>query len=162
MSSKKNIKPFKVSSQNKSKVEINKENRFRENLSSVLSALNLIPGILFTSVNIIKSNKQGLVPVAIFAKALINNRPRSIEPHIATRFDDRSRSFLSEFVKIFLQTYDRTSNIDKVLVLLTFIDIITNEIPNIIREANKIKYIEPSKIFAKLIINAREVGKDYT
>ena len=47
------------------------------------------------------------------------------------------------------------------MMALAFIDIIANEIPNIIKEADKAKYIDTPKIFGKLIQNAKEVEKEY-
>lgn len=165
------VKPFKQESKKKKTPEKTPEKTLSQALTEkkrdetktiVLQTLNIIPHILFVIVNIVKDKKYAIVPTASFIKNFVDNNLKDItEVSENKSLVEKSKKFLIKFADLFLIAYSKTPLIDKGLIFLAFIDIVTNEIPNILKNANAIKYVEPSKIFTKILMGAKDIDKEY-
>ena len=128
----------------------------------LLHTLNIIPHLLFVIVNIVKDKKYAIIPTVSFIKNFIENNYHVIKNDSSNPgLVEKSKKFVTKFAEVFLIAYSKTALIDKGLILIAFIDILTNEIPNILPQANNIKYVEPTKIFTRILINAKEIDKEY-
>lgn len=127
----------------------------------LLHTLNIVPHILFVIVNIVKNNKFAIIPTISFINNFIDSNYNEIESNANLNTVEKSKKFVKKFSEMFLIAYSKTALIDKGLILLAFVDIVSNEIPGILREANKIKFVDPTKIFTRILLNAKDIGKDF-
>jgi hypothetical protein len=164
------VKPFKeektVVSTKKSAV-VAKESpavqKKRDDSNAILiHTLNIIPHIIFVIVNIVKDKKYAIIPTVSFIKNFIDNNYETIKNNTNNpNLLEKSKKFVTKFSEVFLIAYSKTALIDKGLIMLAFVDIVSNEIPNILKQANSIKFVEPSKIFTKILLNAKEIDREY-
>jgi hypothetical protein len=113
-------------------------------------------------VNIVKDKKYAILPTVSFIKNFIDNNYETIKNNTdSPSLIEKSKKFLIKFSEVFLIAYSKTALIDKGLIMLAFVDIVSNEIPNILKQANSIKFIEPSKIFTRILLNAKEIDREF-
>jgi hypothetical protein len=128
----------------------------------LIQTLNIIPHIIFVIVNIVKDKKYAILPTVSFIKNFIDNNYETIKNNTdSPSLIEKSKKFLIKFSEVFLIAYSKTALIDKGLIMLAFVDIVSNEIPNILKQANSIKFIEPSKIFTRILLNAKEIDREF-
>jgi hypothetical protein len=149
--------------------EIFNQNKDKSNIQKaakkLINFLNLIPAFILVISNVIAKNKH-ILPVAVLfvklfietakKKEIVNNQVVDI-----TKLDRSEKTFLKDFSEIFMKVYTNTDPIDRGIVALSFIDLIRNEIPLIVRKTHQTNYINDEKIFIGILENAKELSKTY-
>lgn len=144
----------------------NKDNSVAKKAAKkLINFLNLIPAFILVISNVIAKNKH-ILPVAVLfvklfietakKKEIVNNQVVDI-----TKLDRSEKTFLKDFSDIFMKVYTNTDPIDRGIVALSFIDLIRNEIPLIVRKTHQTNYVNDEKIFIGILENARELSKTY-
>jgi hypothetical protein len=141
-------------------------------IDPLIETLGLLPSVILVVTNIIKNNKEAIDPVvdtvALTLKEFKKDIPEEkieltdIYGNKVVVTEPKYKLFVSTFITLFTLLYTRLPASQKALFVLSIINLIRNEIPNIKKTAESNIHVDIEKTLIRIIKNSIDIkNKNY-